>query len=273
MKDEWLKHCLSVSREKADFYSGARKILRGRMLSFYKMDNSLQLEDAGYTTNKMRSLERGYLHEESRNVAIDLWERRRSQDKYGSVGFTTYNHFIKNDPNKKSKRASVQGPCIQSLVFTYLDKKTYAIDCFYRSTEIFKKYPADLVFIRDVLLPGFKLDGMKFEELNCHFANITAHPMYAVTWMPHLDDPIKELDRIKRVDKYFHEWIVKWTARYLCPEHKRGIEKFSQAMRVHKDANERLDSRKLKLLQSYLRDMHPGYKNVYVPPDDENGQD
>jgi hypothetical protein len=270
MRDEWLKHCLSVSREKADLYSGCRKILRGRMISFYNMDNSLNLEDAGYTTNKMRSLERGYLHPESKNVAVDLWERRRAQDKYGSVGVTTYNHFIKNDPNKKSKRASVMGPCIQSLVLTYLDKKTYSVDVFYRTTELFKKFPADLVFIRDVLLSGFNLGGMRFEEMNCHFANITAHPMYAVTWMPFPDDPIKELERIKKVDKYFHEWIVKWTARYICPEHHRGIQKFAQAMRVHADAMKRLDKRKLVLLRSYFSDNHPGYRNTYVAPEEED---
>jgi hypothetical protein len=243
------------------------------MLSFYEMGNSLQLVHCGYTTNKMRSLERGYLHKESRDVALGLWERRRAQDKYGSVGFSTYNHFLKNDPDKKSKRASVMGPCIQSVVLTYLDKRTYTVDCFYRTTELFKKFPADLVFIRDVLLPGFAIDGMKLEEMNCHFANITAHPMYAITWMPELDDPIKELERIRTADQYFFDWIIKWSARYICPEYHRGIQKFAQAMRVHKDATERLNSRKLKLLQSYFVDNHPGYRKDYVPPEDDDAEE
>lgn len=269
MKREWLKYCLSLSREKADLYSGCRKILRARTLSFYEMDNTLQLKDAGYTTNKMRSLERGYFHKESRDVALGLWERRREQDKYGSVGFTTYNHFLKNDPDKKSKRASTMGPCIQSLVITYIDKRTYAIDCFYRTTEIFKKFPADLVFIRDVLLPGFRFDGMKFEELNCHFANITMHPMYFITALPSIDDPIKELERIKKADKYFYEWIIKWSARYICPEYHRGIQKFAQAMRVHKDATERLNSRQLRLLRDYFVSHHPGYRKDYIPPEED----
>jgi hypothetical protein len=73
---------------------------------------------------------------------------------YGSVGFTTYNHFLKNSPTKKSKRASVMGPCIQSVVITQHNKKQYSIDCFYRTTELLKKFPADLVFIRDVLSEG-----------------------------------------------------------------------------------------------------------------------
>lgn len=269
MKGEWIKHCLRASREKADFYSGCRKILRSRTLSFYRMDNTLQLSDAGYTSSKMRSLERGYLHEESRDVAKFLWQRLRDRDKYGSSGFTTYNHFLKADPDKKSKRASVMGPCIQSMVLTYLDRKTYAIDTFYRTTELFKKFPADLVFIRDVLMSGFNVDGMRLEELNCHFANITAHPMYFVTMVPSIDDPVAELDRIKEVDRYFYDWIIKWTARYICPEYHRGIQKFAQAMRVHKDAMDRISPNRLKQLVTYLRDNHPGYRNEYQVEDDE----
>ena len=78
------------------------------------------------------------------------------------------------------------------------------IDVFYRTTELLKKFPADLVFIRDVLLEGFNFDGMKFEGMNCHFANITVHPAYFSTIIPHLDDPITELEKIKKKDLYFY---------------------------------------------------------------------
>lgn len=267
MKSEWLKHCLKLSRQEADFYSGCRKILRARTLSFYTMDDSLQLKDAGYTTNKMRSLERGYLHPESKDVALQLWERLRSRDKYGSAGITTYNHFLKNDPDKKSKRASVMGPCIQSAVITYLDKKTYTIDLFYRTTELFKKFPADLVFVRDVLLSGFNFDGMRMEEMNCHFANITMHPMYAICAIPHLKDPYAELDKIKKADEYFYNWLIKWTARYICEEHQRGIQKFAQALRVKDFGDEYFTGDFREEFAQYLRDNHPGHRNEYVDKD------
>lgn len=267
MKAEWLKHCVALSKEGGDFYSGCRKIIRRRTLSFYTMDDSLQMQTIGYTKSKMAGLKRGYLHEESKSVAEALWERRREQDKYGSVGVTTYNHFIKNDPNKKSKRASVMGPCIQSMVITYLDKTTYTVDLFYRTTELFKKFPADLVFVRDVLLPGFKLEGMQMEEMNCHFANITMHPMYAVCTIPHLKDFVAEWDKLKIIDPYFYNWMIKWTARYVCEEHMRGIQKFAQALRVKDFADEQITGKLRKTVTEYLRDNHPGHRNAYVDKD------
>lgn len=264
MKESWIKHALDCAATKADFYSGCRKILRTRVMKF-KLNGDLDIEDSGYTKSKLSMLRRGYLHVESRNVAKQLWERRLEQDKYGSVGFTTYNHFIKNDPNKKSKRASVMGPCIQSITLTLLNDRKVAVDAFYRTTEIFKKFPADLVFIRDELLEGFNVNA---SHITCYFANVTAHPMYFITMVPLIRDPIAELDTIKKADKYFYDWCVKWSARYICKEYSRGIDKFAQALRVRKDAFERIDKHKLKELQQYLKKNHPGYRNDYKDPTD-----
>lgn len=273
MKDEWALHVLRLSKREADFYSGCRKIITHKSLFFKDLwdhEDPLILEDAGYTRAKMAHLVRGYLHEESIEKALMLWKLRRSKTSYGSVGFTTYNHFLKNDAVKKSKRASVMGPCIQSVVITQVKggkKGQYFIDAFYRTTEILKKFPADLVFIRDVLLKDFDFSGMEFLGLTCHFANITVHPQYFVTIIPHLEDPIGELEKIKRKDRYFYDWIIKWTARYICEEHFRGIAKFAQALRVKMDADKRITGRARRDLAKYLRENHPGHKNEYVDPD------
>lgn len=283
MKDEWIDHCLRLSRAKADFFSGCRKIIRAHTLTFEDFDaegeGKLLITDAGYTKSKLSHLNRHYFHAESRDVAQQLWAKRKGQAKYGSVGFTTYAHFVKGGSidAKRSKRASVFGPCIQSVTITWLSKTSVAIDVFYRTTELLKKFPADLVFLRDVLLEGFDFEGMEIAEVNCHFANITVHPMYFVTILPMIDDPVKELEKIKAKDEYFYNWIIKWTARYICEEHSRGIQKFAQALRVQKDAMERLKPKRLKLLQEYLRENHPGHRKGYVDPeegdDEEEGED
>lgn len=280
MKSEWAGHVLRLSVAEADLYAGCRKILQGRRLIYRDLwdhEDPLILEDCGYTKSKMAHLVRGYVHEESIEAAIKLWELRRKKTSYGSVGFTTYNHFLKNDPVKKSKRASVMGPCIQSVVITQLkgvgkngNGGKYSLDVFYRTTEILKKFPADLVFIRDVLLKDFDFSGMTFEGMTCHFANVTVHPQYFVTVIPHLDDPIEELEKIKKKDKYFYDWIIKWTARYLCEEHFRGIQKFAQAMRVKDDADKRIKGKLRKKLTQYLRDNHPGHRNDYEDPEGED---
>lgn len=156
------------------------------------------------------------------------------------------------------------GPCIQSVTLTWVDRNRTEVDLFYRTTELYKKFPADLVFIRDVLLHPFHLSN---PAATFHFANVTIHPMYWVTIAPHLRDPVRSIKQIK--EEYFRNWIIKWTARYVCPEYSRGIQKFSQALRVRKDALERLDKDKLRELQTYLRDNHPGYRNDTLEDDDE----
>jgi hypothetical protein len=271
---EWVSHALKLAETPADFYSGCRKILRNRIITFHHWDDSLQIEDSGYTKSKMTMLRKNYLHEESIAMAVRLWDRRREQAKYGSVSFTTFNHFVKGKGtldeivSKGSKRASVFGPCLQSVCITWLDKKNVGVEVMYRTTEFFKKFPADLVFIRDELLSRFNFKGMNL-TVSFHFANITAHPMYGVTIIPHMDDPVASFEKLKKRDKFFWAWAIKWSARYICPEHMRGIQKFAQAMRVHKDANERIDSKTLKLLQKYFRDNHPGHRSAYIDPDED----
>lgn len=279
MKQEWLAHCIRLSGRKADFYSGCRKIITAKDLIFHDLwdsEDPLILEDCGYTSAKMSHLKRLYLHDESREMALKLWKLRRSKSSYGSVSFTCYNHLLKNDIEKKSKRASVMGPCIQAVSITQIKGNgkagtggQYSIDAFYRTTELFKKFPADLIFIRDVLLDGFDFSGMEFMGLTCHFANITLHPQYAVTLMPHMENPIAELEKIKTKDNYYWQWWIKWTARYLCEEHYRGIAKFAQALRVKMDADKRITGKLRKKLIEYLRENHPGHRSAYEDPVDE----
>lgn len=257
----WLAATSELCAQEADFYSGARKILRNRTVTFYggDVEDDLTIADSGFTKMKMNKLIKDYKHPESIAVAISLWERRKAQRKYGSVGFTCYNHFLKADPEKKSKRASVMGPCIQAVTLTLLNDRTTAVDVFYRTTEWFKKFPADLVFLRDELLGEFDFDGAPISEINFHFANITLHPMYFVTILPLSDDPVQAFEDV-RPDERFWVWCIKWTARYLCEEYEHGISKFAQALRVQKDARERLTPAQIALLAKYIRKHHPGIR-------------
>ena len=273
LSQDWVHKSLKLSAQPADFYSGCRKILRRQFpLQFRSFDSSLKLADCGYTKSKMTMLTKNYLHEESQQIAVTLWNFRRSQAKYGSVSFTTFNHFVKRHDTAeeaiaaRGKRASVFGPCIQSVSITWLTKTTAAIDVHYRTTEFFKKFPADLVFIRDVLLAPFDFDGMSY-TVNFHFANVTLHPMYFITIVPLINDPINELEKLKASDLFFYNWVLKWTCRYISAKHARGIDKFAQALRVKKDALERVPN--IDRLARYMELNHPGHRNEYIDPDEE----
>ena len=252
MLKEWIRLCEEMACTETSFVSGARKIIRPVQYIMNPSRHRIELADCGYTAHKMAHLKRLYLHQESLDTAVQLWHRRLEQNRYGSVGFTCYNHFIKTDPEKSSKRTSIMGPCLQSVTLTHLPDKSTGIDIFYRTTELFKKFPADLVFLQDILLPPFDLDNI--DSLTFHFANVTVHPMYYVTIIPHQKNPLDQLRTIKHRDPWLHKWVVKWTARYFIKKYRKGIEKFSQGMRVHKDANERVSSKVKEVLIPYLKE-------------------
>lgn len=257
-----------MAQRPADFYSGARKIHTGVSLEFEgPLDDSLQIGDCGFTRSKLTMLRRLYWDDEHAEKVAELWRGRMRRGKYGSVSASTYHHITKADPEKRSKRASVMGPCLLGVSLTLLNKRDVAVDAFYRTTELCKKFPADLVFIRDTVLPALDVDAVNVVRMRCHFANTTMHTMYWVTVLPHLKKPIATWEKIKVADHKFWEWSIKWTARYLCDEYAHGIQKFAQALRVAKDANERITGVTLDEVRKYLRDNHPGYKHTRFAAD------
>lgn len=272
MKQFWIDSCLKLSVTEADFYSGARKILRPVRL-IYEDDMlgemyTLSMADCGFTKSKMSMLVKNYYLKESIVAAKELWNERVAKNKYGSVGFSCYAHYVKGDVKGATPRGSKFGPCIQSVTLTYNKKKT-SVDVFYRTTELLKKFPADLVFLRDVLLAEFDFSKAPIDSITFHFANVTVHPMYWITLVPHLSDPIAELERIKKKDPFFWKWIIKWSSRYVCDEYSNGIQKFAQALRVGLMAKKYIDKKKMQELQKYLRKHFPKGKEL----EDDGGED
>ena len=269
MKQAWINSCLTLCRAEADFYSGSRKILQNRFLEF-PYQCTLDFADMGYTKMKLRQLERNYLHQESIDAASALWDRYRARPKYRSVSFTCYNHFVKDH---HGPRGSVMGPCLQSVVLTMDNKaKNVDITVFYRTTEIFKKFPADLVFLHKILSENFNFEGMTIRPMKFNFANITVHPAYFVIIIPHLKDPVKRLEQLREIDPYMWEWVVKWTARYTIEKYGHGIAKFSQALQVKKYATERITGENLAKLQEYLETNHPGYTRTRFSEEGEDDE-
>lgn len=259
----WHELCLDLSSKNSSFYSGCRKIISNVQWSTETLEN-IEMRQLGYTKNKYSQLTRNYLNPDSKTAALELWESRIKKRKYGSVGVSTYNHFKKGGGGP---RGSIMGPCIQSVVLTLTDKGERYASVLYRTTEVFKKFPADLVWLRDVLLPEFgPLSRYEF-----FFVNVTVHPMYWVVLAPHLGArPDFHLSQLRARQPYFHDWVVKWTARYLCDEYHRGIAKFAQALRVQASAKELLSPAQLRALQDYCRKYHPGYRNDPQEDDDED---
>jgi hypothetical protein len=247
LKSEWLDHCLRLARRHSYIYAASRrKIVRDQRITFDGLwDNSLNVDDLGYTDMKMSQLTKLYLHEESRAAALELWQRRernrKRKNKFQSVVFHCHAH--------ESKTAGIsgkQGPCLSSVTVTHIWSGRVEVNAFWRSTEIFKKFPGDLVFLRDVLLKPFG----RVSSVTCHIANVTVHPLYFLNLVPQLDDPLGKLQEIEKSDPDFHQRIVNETFDQVCG----GISNanFQSSQRVKKFALAKIDPKTLKDLKAYL---------------------
>lgn len=185
-------------------YASNRKIIRNYGWRTV-LDDTLQLTDVGYAEkgNKITSLKRHYINEEAYGFAIKEWHSIVEKGKYNSTACHTYGHVKKN---------TKQTFCIQSMVFTLLEGEP-SIDIYYRTSELYKKFVADVIFVRDVVLPDFGLEGV---EVNFHFSNMTVHPMHSLALIaltPRAYE--RELFMLELKDPKFYKYLVKCFNQYV----------------------------------------------------------
>lgn len=268
MREDWVRHCIDLAKTPADLYSGSRKIIQNRILTFDgEMD--FKFEDVGFTKMKMHQLARNYLHQESIDAASQLWNEYRQRPKYRSIVVSCFGKLIKNHDTGGKSRGSKMGSCLLAVVITMLDRKTISIGLHYRTTEFYKKFPADLIFVWERILSQFDLTGLEIKQTNLFFENITCHPAYFGTILPHLKTPLRTLKEIKEADEYFFKWVCRWTARYLVPGWGRGIAKFAQAVRakqtIEAGVPDELREKLIPILKKYGR---PERSRFELPEDD-----
>lgn len=258
MKERWIKLCSKLSAEPTDFYAAARKILRNHTVIFREdsWKGDLTLGDIGYTKNKLNRLVKDYLHLASRDKAVELWTHFTKRGSYASASFTTYNHLVKAGATSPSETIETRGPCLQSVVLSLVPTGRGTVGCsvdvFYRTTEFFKKFPADLILL-DVLLEPFNFEAAPIISRNFHFAGVTCHPMYVIVPAALAVDPVEFFENIRKGDPQFFKQCVNWTHKYLVTS--RGITKFAQAIATQNKGIERLKKNgTLSELTDYIKD-------------------
>jgi hypothetical protein len=265
LRSHWITHSVRLARAVGDHYKpNTRKVFRDIGLKLGPYDDSIQLKDIGYTTAKLAALRRLYTNQPSLDMALKLWDfyrdGRKNTRNNDSVSFSTYGHLIKNKMERRTG-VSAMGPCLQSVVITSVDDVDGKINLFYRTSDLLKKFPADLIFVRE-LVEHFT--GFKDWEVRAYFCNLTVAAPYYPVLFQFLDDIPAELENIKEIDKQFWGYIVQFSSQYFCPEFARGVDGYSQTRALKKFALTTItDKRQLRDLQTYLRDNHPGYKFEY----------
>jgi hypothetical protein len=256
MCQDWINWTLDMSCSQKDmFWSGARKVLNNRQFKTDTLDDSIRLEKLGYSQFKITRLQTQYFHQASFDAACYLHENNVRRKKYASASFHCYNHLLKSTYETRSSAGSVFGPCIQSVVLTLRPhERRTAVDIFYRTTEAFKKFPADLIWMhRNVLhkVPGqdqYPILGVTF-----HFVNVTIHPMYVATILPFLPDGIATLELMRNRDIHMWQQSGQWLSRYIIGgAARRSIESFAQSMRTARAAQEQMKGELGERMIDYL---------------------
>jgi hypothetical protein len=238
LKKEWVDFVHRLAFEKPRYYSGPQKILQGQTWKVKRddfFDDSLSLQSFGYSDNgnKMSALKRNYFNKEKVRAARKLVKQKWEQRTYGSAGFPL-THQVKHN----------QDFCMQACTVTHFPSGGLEVCIFYRVTEPIKKFGADLIFLRDIVLPRF--DRVKsIEHVTFMFSNISWHPMFICTFLAHHDNPISFMKKVKFDDPKWHEGICKWAIKYLFEAETDWVQNFSIA-KQNALAMERLMNKKTK---------------------------
>lgn len=151
----------------------------------------VSLSDLGYggKSTKLSQLSRNYLNKGEIKVARDkLIERAKKKSGYTSVAISM---------RGEDKDSRSQGHCILNMVISNNPKNFVTgnpelkVDVYYRSTEVIKKFGADLIFLHDVVIPQILVEPyflpQDISKIRFCFSNIYFSPLFLPIMVPQMD--------------------------------------------------------------------------------------
>ena len=185
-------------------------------------DTEMTPASIGYTDTKIRMLKTHYENPETiARAKSDLDDRLRDK-KYGSGVW---------DFRGLEKKTTKQDFCLTAGVIAYYPpKKHTSIFIRYRTVELIFRYRADLIFLRDVILPQFDLETVPPDTITFSFVNATIHPMFYIMLLLDHPKPLRLLTRIQRESPEFYHQVQRWTKIHL----EGGYKSYQTAARVQK---------------------------------------
>ena len=246
MLKQWIAHCAQLCKREPDgVLSGYQKVFTNLDIDF-KLYADFDYSDVHYTSAKVKALFRNYYVEDSFQTALDLWRKQSPKGKFSSVGFHCYNHLVKAHAGT-SPLASTIGPCLQAVTLTAESKGKARVDVTFRSTELFRKFPADLIFLSGLLQ---QFDLAPGTPMRVHAANAHLRPMYWLLIAHHHPDPLAWMQDMRRGDPTWWAEVIKWNLFHLDDEVAKN---YKQSARIGKRARSRLDATTLRRLEEYCR--------------------
>lgn len=221
-------------RAKPYMYNGLRKLVVSVGYTSREWP-IVSLEDLGYTNAKLTSLERMYYNAESVERARALLKKREDQ-AFSPVSVSMHGG---------EKRANSLGWCMNSLVVTQTPKTT-RVELLYRSTEIIRKFTADLVFLPKI----FERLEIKPDEYSFHFSNAFISGVFYPTLFQWVD-PIAYLTELQSHEPEFYHVSTKFIRRSV--RGKDQVFPYSPENNQHRMAWARIPEH-MKNLHQYFKD-------------------
>jgi len=260
--DRWVKFATNVALE-ADpkayaqervFTTGTGFTVKGKQ---WERGITHSLVDLGYSKagSKMTQLKRDYYNEDSVKEAKSTINSRHDQS-VSSVGISTLG----------GKKKNAQGHCIRSVVINHFDEKvspfkqsSISIDVFYRTTELLRKFGADLIFLKEFLIPeilyGTEWQRIDISEIRFYFSSCFFSALF-IPVLYQFVDPVWFLKRLKesRGDVIFYRRCLFRTKTML----ERSVDnyKFRSRRNMHELAENFMGSGKInrEKLETYLKE-------------------
>lgn len=224
-------------------YNGARKIVRSLVWSPATYPE-VDLQHLGYKKpeTKLKALDRMYFNPVEAERVTALLHKRRDQ-AFSAVAMSM---------RAGAKDSRSMGWCLESIVFSVTDPGDVRATVMYRSTELIKKFAADLAWLPRV----FERLEVQPSSVDFFFANAYLSGVFFPTLFLYVD-PIEFLERL-RVNEYPLFLVgTRFLRRSVRDEHHRFP--YSPEHHQHQLAWSRYP-KTMKRINSYLKENLPPEK-------------
>lgn len=222
--DIWAQICQETINQEPSMYIQIRKMFSNQSFDIdwedFQLGDLPSFPQLGYKNDvsKMKQLERNYFNEEE---LIRI--RETFLERYHSSGNKSLQTCVTARMGNKKKDSRSQGFCMQSITINHMKinkEDEIVIELHYRSTEITQKFLADLIFLRNKVIPfimegwpeGLTPTDIKFNFSTAYFSLMFLPVVFQFT------DPVELLKDLKKHDPGYYKSVISAVSRLMTKE-------------------------------------------------------
>lgn len=215
--------------------------------SALKSGTGITSGDMGYAESdkKTDQLLRNYFNQEAAEAVREkLHERMKSRRAHTSVALSMHG---------KAKDSRSQGHCIQTMVFTHAVRRKEEIlevDIFYRSTEVVKKFLADLNFLPKVIEAACPKPD-EIGKVKFHFCNVFLSALFLPIFLEYEQEWTDYFDVMFDNDRRFWNTCVPAISRFFYDKHNYT---YRERVKIYELIHKRYPRPRVLEMREYFED-------------------